>query len=71
MVRQTRIYSKLWGYSILWGIKKIIFFPIPEIPKYSRDILPYYEYVLISFVVGTIISVVVGKLFTLFLGVPT
>ena len=35
MVRQTRIYSKLWGYSILWGAKKIIFFPIPEIPKYS------------------------------------
>ena len=46
MVCQTRIYSKLWGYSILWGTKKIIFFPIPEIPKYSRDIFLYYEYVL-------------------------
>ena len=51
--------------------KKKIFLQIPEIPKYSRDILPYYEYVLISIVVGTLISVVVGKLFTLFLGVPT
>ena len=53
------------------GDQKNNFFPIPEIPKYSRDILPYYEYVLISVVVGTLISVVVGKLFTLFLGVPT
>ena len=52
------------------GDQKNNFFPIPEIPKYSRDILPYYEYVLISIVVGTLISVVVGKLFTLFLGVP-
>ena len=43
------------------GDKKNNLFPIPEIPKYSRVILvPYYEYVLISVVVGTLISVVVG-----------
>jgi len=43
------------------GDQKNNFFPIPEIPKYSRVILvPYYEYVLISVVVGTLISVVVG-----------
>ena len=74
-------------FHTIGGQKNNFFFPIPEIPKYSKDIFLYYEYVLYIYQnlwakysrdskSYTLISVVVGTLIsvvvaTLFLGVPT